>query len=111
MEIEREIGRPATDVHPLVQGIRNAALDEIDGIKMLMIAVLDRSLTDLSQGLSRSRSYRSMGGTYSSVHGREAAAWILSDTNNHLFSFVNVCANLNLDPDAVRNKIFNMRWL
>lgn len=61
------------------------------GIRALMLAVLDDAIHSLS---SPQRLVRA-----------EAEHWMISPTRGHLFSFVVICEELDLEPRAVRRSV------
>jgi len=64
--------------------------------------VLAQAMSDLLGGEDSYREYRT---DKKNTAQQEAAAWFESDSTNWVFSFVNVCALLDLHPDWVRRKI------
>lgn len=70
------------------------------GEARLLFAVLEEALGCLS--------HRFVGGTSPAASIRihqEAQDWIMSEENRFVFSFVNVCAALGLEPDYIRRGV------
>jgi len=66
--------------------------------KRLMLAILQDAVACLEKGLFRS-SQRCSRPAY------EAAQWIAQRDRTWLFSFENICDNLNLDAEALRQQL------
>jgi hypothetical protein len=63
------------------------------GVPALMYAILDDAIGCVQKPVRNRRSQRL---------AREAEEWIFADDEVWPFSFVNICAALDLDPDSVR---------
>ena len=59
----------------------------------LELALLEQAMEDLRRPSRRKRKYR------------DALLWVASDDERWPFSFLNVCARLGFDPDAVRRHL------
>jgi len=66
--------------------------------KRLMLAILQDAVACLEKGLFRT-SQRCSRPAY------EAAQWIAQRNRTWLFSFENICDNLNLDAEALRQRL------
>ncbi len=70
--------------------------------RRLMLAVLNEALQTYAAGLtSRSATRR--------CDANKAEAWILSDSADWPFAFVNVCTVLGVDPDYIRGRMRRLR--
>lgn len=65
------------------------------GVAALMCAVLEEALTCFQ------RQFETSGRRVQRL-AEEAEAWFFSDNTSWLFSFVNICGVLNLDPEYIR---------
>jgi hypothetical protein len=88
-----EIDTELDDLHLLAGGEPRQA--ELSGTKALMLAVLEDGI----------RSY--LGNAR--IAADEADLWVRSERRRSPFSFVVVCETLNLNPDAVRRVLREMR--
>ncbi|HEV8715782.1 MAG TPA: hypothetical protein VGX03_23505 [Candidatus Binatia bacterium] len=71
--------------------------------KRLMLAILQDAVACLEKGLFRT-SHRCSRPAY------EAAQWIAQRDRTWLFSFENICDNLNLDAEALRQRLLRKEW-
>ena len=72
------------------------------GVVALMCAVLEEAVHCWQQQSTKS-------GRRAQRLTREAEEWIFSDDARWLFSFVNICAALNLDPAYIRRGLTQLR--
>lgn len=72
------------------------------GVVALMRAVLEEAMHCLQQQSMKS-------GRRAQRLATEAEEWFFTDDPRWLFSFVNVCAALNLDPDYMRQGLTRLR--
>lgn len=70
-----------------------------DPIKNLMIAVLEQALKDLNRHHDGKRK--------STYNNKTAYDWLNSDLQNSPFSFINICIQLDLNPEITKNKILD----
>jgi hypothetical protein len=61
----------------------------------LELALLEQAIEDLRRPSRRRREYR------------DAFLWVASEDEHWPFSFLNVCARLGFDPDAVRRRLID----
>ena len=71
------------------------------GLRALMLAVLEDALRCIERG----RGHRTL---IAQRLAAEAEAWVRSDRRDRPFSFVNVCAALGFEPNAVRTCFVRM---
>lgn len=72
------------------------------GVVALMCAVLEEAVHCWQQQSTKS-------GQRAQRLTREAEEWLFSDDSRWLFSFVNICAALNLDPEYLRRGLTQLR--
>ena len=73
-----------------------------DGVAALMQAILDDALHCWCRQFS-------MKGRRAQRLAREAEDWVLSDEETWIFSFVNICGALGLDPTYIRRGLARQR--
>jgi len=76
----------------------------------LMFAVLEHAIEDI-QKHARWRSTQAPNAPAGRSRYQEAADWITSADTDWLFSFTNICAQLGLDADWIRNGLRQGGWL
>lgn len=74
---------------------------EVPPVRRLLVAVLEDAVRTYQRGLSLS-------GEYADRAVRETEAWFASDEIDSPFTFVAICAALDLDPDHLRAGL--RRW-
>src|SRR5215510_14623136 len=75
------------------------------GVRALLWAMLEDAIVCIQQqALTPSRRHQRL--------AREAEQWIFADNTTWVFSFLNVCAALGLEPDYLRPKLtqWRQRW-
>src|SRR5262245_42826478 len=75
------------------------------GVRALLWAMLEDAIACVQQqALTPSRRHQRL--------AREAEQWIFADDTTWVFSFLNVCAALGLEPDYLRTKLtqWRQRW-
>lgn len=75
------------------------------GVRALMWAILEDAIASVQkQALTPSRRHQRL--------AREAEQWIFADNTTWVFSFLNVCAALGLEPEYLRTKLdqWVKRW-
>lgn len=75
---------------------------KMHGVVALMRAVLEEAVHCWQQQSTKS-------GQRAQRLTREAEEWLFSDDPRWLFSFVNICAALNFDPDYIRRGLTQLR--
>jgi hypothetical protein len=90
---EQFFARPTGGSHPA------------SGVRALMWAILEDAIACVQkQALTPSRRHQRL--------AREAGQWIFADNTTWVFSFLNVCAALGLEPEHLRTKLDHWvkRW-
>ena len=71
-------------------------------LRKIASEILSQAISDLLGGEDGYREYKTF---KKNTAQKEAAAWIESDSVDWVFSFINLCAILDLHPDWIRKKI------
>ena len=88
-----EINKPTEGLAKIIHlDLRRINQYDSKGIKNLMKAVLERTMKDL-----RKSSYE---------NSQDAFYWLMdNEISSHPFTFLNICENLNCDPEYIRRGI------
>lgn len=92
----------------LLLSSQSEAKAQRSGFYRLRLAILEEALTCLHARPTMNSSHYKRGEGYSPARERlmqEAKEWIKSEDKSYIFSFVNVCEGLDINPEWLRRKL------
>lgn len=91
-----------------------SSLSHEDPQRSLLIAVLEQALLVDLPYLHKTVNHkinRDGKQFYSNQIGQDAYRWIMTNDHSWPFSFINICHNLELDPQAIRHRVIRLYGL